>query len=147
MSLNVSLFINVSVERRGTGVFIRENGKNIELTYEKVITKFPGAELEEQRYSSNCVFDANITHNLSTMAKEVGIYWSCWRPEEIGAVYAKDIIPLLQDGLRFLKEYPNICKQFDDPNDWGTYDQFVPWVEEYLEACIKYPEAIIHVSR
>lgn len=46
-----------------------------------------------------------------------------------------------------MKRRPNYYKQFNSPNGLGMYDDFVPWVEEYLEACRKYPEAEIEVSR
>jgi hypothetical protein len=97
-------------------------------------------ELEE-------VFWSNITHNLNEMAAEAGIYKACWRPEEIGATTAKDIIPLLEIGLADLKERPKYFKKFDSPNGWGTYVDFVPWVEEYLNACKEYPDAEINASR
>lgn len=100
----------------------------------------------QMKTEENVVFDTNITHNLNTMASEAGIYKALWRPEEINAKQAKDIIPILQSGLRKLKEDPEHFKQFDASNGWGTYDQFIPWVEKTLKACEKYPDAEIRVS-
>lgn len=97
--------------------------------------------------SGEYVFEANITHNLGTMAKEAGIYYACWRPEEIGAKKASDIIELLEQGYKKLKENPEHYKKFNSPNGWGMYKHFLPWVKEYLEACKKYPNAEIHISR
>mgnify|MGYP003590709739 FL=1 len=93
------------------------------------------------------LFSANITHNLNEMAVAAGIYEACWRPEEIGAKYAKDIIPLLTEGLAKLKASPAKYKAYDSPNGWGLYENFVPWVEKYLEACNMFPDAIIEVDR
>lgn len=93
------------------------------------------------------VFETNITHNLGKMADKAGIYYACWRPEEVGIKKAKDIIPVLEKGLADLKARPDYFKQFDSPNGWGTHDDFVPWVEKYLAACNKHPEAEIWVSR
>lgn len=93
------------------------------------------------------VFSSNITHNLGTMAEYAGIYKACWRPEEIGATKAKDIAPLLADGLAKLKANPEAYEQFNAKNGWGLYQHFVPWVEEYLAACQKYPNAELRVSR
>ena len=93
------------------------------------------------------VFNANITHNLTKMAKAAGIYYTCWRPEEIGAKRASDIIELLEKGYKRLKENPQHYKKFNSPNGWGMYKHFLPWVKEYLEACKKYPNAEISVSR
>jgi len=93
------------------------------------------------------IFSANITHNLNTMADKARIYEALWRPEEIKAKQAKDIIPILEKGLKKLKEKPEYFKQFDAENGWGTYKDFIPWVENYLEACKEYPEAEIYVNR
>ena len=147
MSLDVSLISKAPITKKGTGVFIRENGKNKELTIEEVREKFPNAVAEENEYVTECVFDANITHNLNKMADEAGIYEACWRPEEIGATKASDIIPILEKGFEDMKARPEHYKQFDSPNGWGLYIHFLPWVETYLNACREYPDAIIEVSR
>ena len=90
---------------------------------------------------------ANITHNLGKMAEEAGIYKALWRPEEINATQAKDIIDLLETGLADLKARPEHYEQFNSTNGWGMYEHFVPFVEKYLEACRQYPDATIKVSR
>lgn len=90
---------------------------------------------------------ANITHNLGTMADKAGIYKALWRPEEINAKQAKDIIPLLKEGLKQLKKRPAYFAKFNATNGWGMYEHFVPFVEKYLDACLKDPDAIISVSR
>lgn len=147
MSLDVSLISKTPITKKGTGVFIRENCKNKELTVEEVREKFPNAVVEENEFETECVFDANITHNLNKMADAAGIYVACWRPEEIGATKASDIIPILEKGFEDMKTRPEHYKQFDSPNGWGLYIHFLPWVESYLNACRKYPDAIIEVSR
>jgi hypothetical protein len=65
---------------------------------------------------------ANITHNLCAMAKHAGIYECLWRPDEIG------------------------IKQFNSPNDWGKWENFLPWCARLLQACKDYPEALVKVS-
>lgn len=94
-----------------------------------------------------CVYDTHITHNLAPMAEAAGLYMACWRPEEINAVQAKDIISILEKGLKELEDHPDIYRTFDSSNGWGTYDQFVPWVKEYLHACKAHPEAKIYADR
>lgn len=93
------------------------------------------------------VFDSNITHNLGKMADKAGIYYALWRPEEKGWVYAKDIIKVLEKGLKKLKDKPKYFEKFNSPNGWGMYEHFVPFVEEVLEACKKYPNAKIYCWR
>lgn len=100
-------------------------------------------EHEEQKM----LYDANITHNLGEMADKAGIYKALWRPKEIGAKYAKDIIEIVEKGLTDLKSGPEYFEKFNSPNGWGTYDHFLLFVSEYLEALKEYPDAEIQVSR
>ena len=113
------------------------------------------------------VYSANITHNLGLMAQESGIYGALWRPhrliegynidennhkkeyvfEDMTTIYASFIIPYLERGLEKLKAEPEHYKTFDSENGWGLYIHFVPFVEKYLEACKKNPDAIIKISR
>jgi len=128
------------------------------LSYDKGVT------YEEK---SEELFWANITHNLGKMADKAGIYKSCWRPyylhpdcpkefqnydeeyafEEAHPMLAKDIIKTLEKGYEDMKARPEYFKQFDSENGWGLYIHFLPWVENYLEACKTYPDAEISVSR
>lgn len=93
------------------------------------------------------VFEANITHNLGGMADEVGIYKHLWRPEEIGITTAGELIEPLREGLHKLVERPSHYRAFNAPNGWGMYEHFIPFVAEYLEACVQNPDATIEISR
>jgi len=92
-------------------------------------------------------FEYNITHNLNIMASKAGIYYALWRPEEIGLIYAKDLILCLVKGLARLKSDPKKYKKYNPENKWGDYDGLVNFVKEYLKACIDYPDSVIKVSR
>ena len=92
------------------------------------------------------VYESNITHNLNKMADEVGIYEALWHPYRINAKRAKDIAPLIEKGLELLKSDKDRFSEFDAENEWGTYDQFIPWIEEYLTACNEYPLAFVETS-
>ena len=98
-------------------------------------------------YDVQSLYDSDITHNLNEMAREAGIYEALWRPEIIAAVYAKDIIDIVEKGLNKLKACPEHFMKFNSPNGWGTYKNFVPFVQNYLDALIKYPDAKIEVCR
>ena len=93
------------------------------------------------------VFDYNITHNLTAMAEEAGIYKHLWRPEEIGIKKAEDLVVPLKEGLALLKSNPKRFKEFNPKNGWGDYNSLVSFVEIYLEHCISWPDAEIHVNR
>lgn len=94
-----------------------------------------------------CVYEANITHNLNKMADAASIYKHLWRPEEIGVTKAKEIIDQLNSGLIELVMNPEKYEAFNSPNGWGMYEHFIYFCAKYLEACKKYPEATISVSR
>lgn len=134
------------------------------LTRKKWISYDAGKTLTEKEET---VYDANITHNLNTMADKAGIYEALWRPhrlkenynipendhnaeytfEEANTTFAKDIIPIIEKGLSDLKARPEYFESFNSENGWGSYKHFVPFVEKYLEACKDYPDAIVKVSR
>ena len=93
------------------------------------------------------VYEANITHNLGRMAAVAGLYDCMWRPEEHGYKTAGQIIEPLRAGLEKLKQDPDKFKALNPANGWGDYDGFVAFVENYLAACVKYPDAVIYASR
>lgn len=93
------------------------------------------------------VFDYNITHNLNKMAEEANLYKALWRPEEIAATKAKHVIEILSNGLVELVCNEDYYKGFNPDNGWGSYEGLVKFVAKYLNACIKYPNASIEVSR
>lgn len=93
------------------------------------------------------VYWANITHNLTTMADRAGIYKHLWRPDEIGLTKARELIEPLRSGLHGLVERPTYFEGFNAENGWGMYKHFVPFVANYLEACIAHPDANVNVSR
>lgn len=85
----------------------------------------------------------NITHNLTRMASEAGIYQVLWRPGYTFTKITPDVVLTLQDGLEKLKGDPERYKKFDAPNGWGVWEHFVPFVEEVLEGCEKYPNGYL----
>ena len=93
------------------------------------------------------VFDNNITHNLAKMASEAGLYEALWRPDDLEIKTAGELIPLLTDGLVKMKYDRERLIKLEPENKWGTYDGLLKFVEEYLEACKKFPQGTVGVSR
>jgi len=93
------------------------------------------------------VYDANITHNLAEMATALGIYDCVWRPDENGFTEAALLIEPLRRAIAKMKANPDKYRAFDSSNGWGTYKNFLPWLEKYLAACEANPDATIEVSR
>ena len=147
MSLEISLVSGGDVEIEN---WKRRKQRAIEQAKEGLNLIVP---LVEQYYDdrrpleNKCLYNGSITHNLSRMAKEVGLYEVLWKPEEIGAATGKDIIYLLDEGLKLLKDDPGHYRMFNAENGWGSYEDLVGFVEGYLNACIEYPDGIIKVSR
>lgn len=96
---------------------------------------------------TNIVYEANITHNLTAMADEAGIYQAIWRPEENNFKKASDIFDIVDKGVRDMDKRPLHYRKFNSENGWGTYEDFVPWLEDLRDALEEYPNAIISVSR
>lgn len=128
--------------------------------------KYVSYDMETFAPENEQLFWANITHNLGKMADKAGIYDALWRPyrlhkdykhfdiddeeynfEQSVTIYAKDIVDIVEKGLKKMKNKPEYYTKFNSPNGWGTYENFVPWVERYLEALKEYPESKIEVDR
>lgn len=93
------------------------------------------------------IYSDNITHNLTAMAKQAGIYEVLWRPEDLGITHARDLIPFLENGLLELSRHPELYEQFNPANGWGNYVGLKVFVRDYLEACRANPDATVEVSR
>lgn len=84
----------------------------------------------------------NITHNLTEMAREAGIYECLWRAKGT----AGEIVPKLRAAIEDMRKRPEHYRKFDSENGWGTYDDFLPWLEELLAKCEEHPDAILEAS-
>lgn len=150
MSLDV--YLNLPSAKRqtaGSGIFVRENGRILEISEEEWFRRNPDREpvraVAEE--GNGEVYSANITHNLSQMARLAGIYSALWHPEELGITKAIQLLSPLANGLAALRADPDRFKAFNPSNKWGNYEGFVEFVSEFLEACIAYPEATVSVWR
>jgi hypothetical protein len=95
----------------------------------------------------NELYHRNITHNLTHMADAAGFYRYMWRPEECGCRLACEIAGPIRAGLAELKARPEFYKLYSATNGWGTYEQFIPWLEDYVYALESNPKAIVEASR
>lgn len=149
MSLDVYLMLPGSRREAGSGIFVREGGSTKEITREEWDRRYPGREpaVFSPEPDDSTVFEQNITHNLAGMAREAGVYMPLWRPDECGVSKACDLLIPLTDGLAALRADPFRFQQFNPENGWGSYEGLVRFTEKYLDACKRYPDADVHVSR
>ncbi len=132
------------------GIFIREDGQTKRITQTEWNERHPGlapyiytpSELE-----TDVVYTANITHNLTIMAKHAGLYGVCWHPESSGIRTAADLAPSLWIGLQVLVGDPGYFRGFNPANGWGTYEGLCQFVMQYYWACLEYPVATVEVWR
>ena len=139
MSLDVSLYIKKPHKSK-----ILRNGKRV--LYSEIYDAL-GIEDRPLEFKETCAYEYNCTHNLGSMATAAGVYEALWRPEEIPANKAGDLIELLSSGLERLYGDPDKYKKLNPSNGWGSYEGLVKFVESYLNACKEFPDAGIHVSR
>ena len=152
MSLDVYLERRTSsAEPSRMAIFVQRDGSNDEVSREEWDRLFPGREPTMCQVGGHAeittLFTKNITHNLTRMADEVGIYKVLWQPEEVGITTAAQLIDPLVLGLARLKAHPIRCRRHNPPNGWGSYEGLIEFVEAYLDACRTWPDAIVNVSR
>lgn len=112
---------------------------DISFWYVRELTKSDGLSLniEEELYTDN------ITHNLSGMAEAVkvkdkeydtNLYSLLWKPiEDLGIVYADEMLELLQQGYKEIRKYPREFSLYNASNGWGTYPDFLSFVRRILD--------------
>jgi hypothetical protein len=101
-----------------------------------------------QHHGEYTVFEWDgMTHNLSGMASEAGIYDVVWTPDKVGIKTAGELVVPLSLALSQLQSDPARFKAFNPKNGWGDYAGFVDFISAYLNACREYPDATIRASR
>lgn len=110
-----------------------------------------------KKYPPNCLsgyggqpmgkFDFNITHNLTEMADEAGIYKCLWRPEENGFERCEQIIEPLRASIKDMEKNPEKYKKHNPPNGWGNYDGFLEKCKEIYHIALANPDFKITSDR
>jgi len=90
------------------------------------------------------VFEVNITHNLTEMAKACGLYDCMWGSEPRKAW---ECIEPLVLGIRELEANPEKYKQYNADNGWGKYEDLLRVAKEFLSACTLNGNADVSVSK
>lgn len=109
-------------------------------------------DVELVKYCKECgcnrqLWSRNVTHNLNKMAAAAGIYEIVWRPKENNVRQAKQLIRPLKAAVSVMKKSPKRFKKHNPKNGWGSYEGFLSFLEEYLVACVKHPDAAVRADR
>ena len=150
MRLDLYIKTSTPVLKRGTGVYIREDGKTKELkSMAEVKEHFPDADLSQIKvieYETDEVWHENITHNMNSMADQVPIgkhtlYDYLWRPDEIGITHiSQEYAIAVFNGLMYLKGHKKELLLFEPPINpetgtrWGSYDLLVDFCVSLVDA-------------
>lgn len=146
MSLDIYIRLKKGeIAKRSTGIYVRDNGKNRELTLEEALERYPDANVKEHVEITNELWHGNITHNLNKMAMAVNLdgrgkeyfYEMLWHPEDLEIDprgNCRLMLLELEEGLAILKEQPDKFKAYNPENGWGNYEGLVNFVEDYANA-------------
>ena len=95
--------------------------------------------------SNNEIGSLNITHNLNVMAEAVSedFYKAIWRPEELNANNAQDIVDIIIKGLNKIENNP---QHYIHLNPRNYYD-FVEFLHKYVDILQENPDATIKAYR
>lgn len=89
------------------------------------------------------LYEDNITHNLTGMWDEAGIYDCIYKKEN---ETAGSILPTLKQGFAAMQSNPSKYRALEI-NNWGTYEDAMTFLENLIQACEDYPKAIIRVAK
>lgn len=82
-----------------------------------------------------------MTYNVSPMyTKAMGITIS-----ELHGKVCSDAIPILRRGILEMTENPTQYKKLNPPNDWGSYESALKFLEDIYKGCINNPKCKIEV--
>lgn len=153
MGLNAYLSIPTKSGPKGSGIFVREDGQTKEISRAEWDEKFPGREPvvlvddSDEGMAALPMFEANLTHNVRGIANAALIGDHLWFPEKIGITTARQLIEPLTVGLANLKANSEKYRALEPANGWGSVGGLIRFVEEYLAAAKKWPDAQVSVSR
>jgi len=149
MSLDLHIISPEPVVKHGTGVFVRENGQNVELkTMAEVRERFPDSDLShisEFDYEDDDFWHGNITHKMCKMANEVPIEGAdltlcdlLWCPDEheITTAGAPGYREWVLRGYLYLRAHREELQPLNPENGWGNYDQLLQFTLDFLQHLI-----------
>jgi len=90
------------------------------------------------------VASQNITHNLSDLWRELGIYDDLYNSEDKKAY---DIILPITEAVLKLNSNLTYYKKFDSANGWGKAENGLRFLKDLLCDLTEHPNATIRISK
>ena len=91
--------------------------------------------------SGSIWFEFNSTYNLTPMFDAAG-----FRMRDFNGKTGAEVAPILAAAVAVMESDPAKFRAFDSPNGWGTYDQIMPYLREFLAAVDAHPTAMVDVQ-
>ena len=99
-----------------------------------------------------------ITHNLNNVVSESGLllglpyYEVIWRPDELfglknGEVPVGFVLKVLPDLIKNLLKFEDRLTDYLPSNGWGTFEDLIRFLCDYLKECYTNQEAYIFCCR
>ena len=83
----------------------------------------------------------NITWNLLPMFRLA----MATNFKDLNGKKCKDVIPILKRAVEEMKDAPDIYKALEPPNKWGTYEEGLNFLKNFLCECEENPECKISI--
>lgn len=90
------------------------------------------------------VFDANMTHNVTPMWREAGVYDALYMSE---GKTAADVLPALRLGFKDMQDNPGKYEAMNPTNGWGSYEGALTFLSALLGKFEANPTGIIGVCK
>ncbi len=149
MSLDIRINSDIPIQKKGTGVFTRENGEIRELTVDEVIGM--GWNNIVTDVADYCYWKGNITHNLVAMAKEIKpkvvdytLYDLLWMgiDKECGSLHEK-----LLECISFMLRNKSYLERYNPSNGWGDYRLLLRFTIDLALGCGDNKNCSIEISK
>jgi hypothetical protein len=92
--------------------------------------------------SDESVYSGNYTNNVVPMRKLAGVYEALYRSD---GKRAEEILPQLETGFRAWKQAPEAYEALAPANGWGNAAGALEFLTSFINACRRYPSAVVRV--
>ena len=102
-----------------------------------------GLDISFVKSVPSSVLELSIPRHLDEMAREAGVYWEIWHADRHDNAAA--ILPMLEKGLKNLKQSPDRFKKLNHPDGYVNYSLLVEFIEKMIKGCKDHPDARVNV--